>query len=140
MSTIQAKDALLKLSTNGVTYDAVVCEIGHTYNRSRSTNSVETKCYGGVALVSIGALSGSIDFSGAFETQPSTGQVSANTIMGYFEAGTYLYWKLEVPTGGADRYRQGRGYITDLSEDAQVGDILQFSFTLTIDGDVDYAA
>ena len=140
MATIQAKDAVLQLSTDGVTYKSVVCEIGHTYNRSRSTNSVETKCYGGVALVSIGALSGSIDFQGAFETQPSSTQVSANDINTYFENGTYMYWKLEVPTGGADRYRQGRGYITDLSEDAQIGDILQFSFTVTIDGDVDIVA
>ena len=140
MATIQAKDAVLQLSTDGTTYKNVVCEVGHTYNRSRSTNSVETKCYGGVALVSIGAKSGSIDFQGASETQPSATQVSANDINNYYENGTYLYWKLEVPTGGADRYRQGRGYITDLSEDAQIGDILQFSFTLTIDGDVDVTA
>ena len=140
MATIQAVDTVLQLSTDGVTYKSVVCEIGHTYNRERSTNSVETKCYGGVALVSIGAKSGNIDFTGAFETQPSATQVSANDIMGYFEDGDYLYWKSESPTGGASRYRQGRGYITSLNEDAQVGDIIQFSFTLTIDGDVDTVA
>lgn len=135
MATIQAKDAVLELSTDGVSYKSVVCEIGHTYNRERSTNSVETKCYGGVALVSIGAMSGSIDFTGAFETAPSGTQVSANEINDYVEDGTYLYFRLSV-NSGADRYRQGRGYITTLSEDAQTGDILQYSFTLTIDGAV----
>lgn len=135
MATIQAKDAVLELSEDGVTWKTVVCEIGHTYNRERSTNSVETKCYGGVALVSVGASSGSIDFTGAFETSPSPTQVSANEINEYFEDATYLHFRLLV-NGGTDRKRQGRAYITTLSEDAQTGDILQYSFTLTIDGDV----
>lgn len=137
MSKIQAVDAILQLGVDGVTYKAVVCEQGHTYNRERSTNSIETKCYGGVASVSIGAKSGTIDFTGAFETQPSTEQVSANDIMGYFENATYIYWLIESPTGvGNERYRQGRGYITSLSEDSQIGEVVIYNFTLTIDGDV----
>lgn len=141
MSQIQGKDSILQLSTDGITYKAVVCETSHTFNRERSTNSVETKCYGGIALVSVGALSGSIDFEGVFETAPSGTQVSANEVFGYIENASYLYWKMEDPTGtGAYRYRQGRGYITTHSEVSAIGDLLTFSFTLTIDGQVDSIA
>lgn len=139
MATIQAKDAILKLSTDGTTYKEVVCEIGNTYNRERSTNSVETKCYGGVARVSVGAKSGTIDFTGLFETQPSSTQISAEEVQDYFENATYVYFKLETPSGGADRYRQGRGYITSTTEDAQIGENVTIDFTLVIDGDVDLA-
>lgn len=140
MARIQAKDAVLQLSTDGSTYKSVVCEIGHTLNRERSTNSVETKCYGGVAYVSVGALSGSIDFTGLFETQPSASQVSADDILGYIENGTYLYWKLSSGLSGDERYRQGNGYVTSDSEDAQIGDNVGFNFTLTIDGAIDISA
>lgn len=136
MSTIQGKDAILKISADGTTYKEIVCEVSHAFKRSRSTNSIETKCYGGVAYISVGALSGSIDFTGVFETQPGTTQVGANDMLDYLENATYLYFKLEVPTGGADRYRQGRCYVTSFDEDAKVGDVMQFNFTLTIDGAV----
>lgn len=136
MARIQGKDVILKLSLDGVTYKEIVCETEHSYNRSRSTNQVETKCYGGVAFTSLGAKSGSTDYTGLFETQPSTTQVSGTEINTYFEDGTYLYWKEDTP----GRYRQGRGYITDLSESASVGDAVQFSFTLMHDGDVDITA
>lgn len=138
MSQIQGKDSILELSTDGITYKAVVCETSHTLNRERSTNSVETKCYGGIALVSVGALSGSIDFEGVFETAPSGTQVSSNEIFSYIENATYLYWREQNPTGtGTYRYRQGRGYITNQGEVSNIGDLLTFSFTLTIDGQID---
>ena len=140
MARISAKDTVLQLSADGVTYKTVVCEIGHTFNRERSTNSVETKCYGGVAYVSVGAISGSIDFTGLFETQPSATQVSADDILGFIENGTYLYWKITAGLSGDERYRQGNGYVTSDSEDAQIGDNVGFNFTLIIDGAVDITA
>lgn len=140
MSLIQAKDVILQLSTDGTTYKPCICEIDHTYNREKSVNTVETKCYGGTSYVSLGAKSGTIEFTGAFETQPGTANVSANELNGYFEDDTYLYWKIEYPTGGASMYRQGRGYVTALSEPSAIGDLQQYTFTLTIDGDVDLIA
>lgn len=137
MGRINAKDTVLELSVDGITYKTVVCEIGHDYNRERSNQSTETKCYGGVAFVSIGAKSGTIDFTGLFETAPSGTQVSANEINEYYEDGTYLYFRLQVV---GQRYRQGRAYVSTLKESAQVPDFLQFSFTLLIDGDVNTTA
>lgn len=140
MGQVQAKDVVLQLSEDGVTYKPVVCEIDHTYNREKSVNTVETKCYGGTTYVSLGAKSGTIEFTGAFETLPGTGNVSANDINSYFENDTYLYFKIEYPSGGASMYRQGRGYITSLSEPSAIGDLQQFTFTLTQDGVIDLSA
>jgi len=80
MAKIQGVNVLLELSADGVTYKSVVCESGHTLNRERATNTVETKCYGGTSAVSIGALSGSIDYTGIFETAPTSTQLSGNDI------------------------------------------------------------
>ena len=132
MSKIQGSAVLLELSADGVTYKSVVCENGHTLNRSRSTNEVQTKCYGGTTSVSPGALSGTLDFTGIFETAPTASQMSGNDIFSYMENGTYLYFRLTT-TGYT---RKGNGYITDVSEDAPVDNLLAMEFTLTIDGPV----
>lgn len=132
MSKIQGVAVLLELSADGVTYKSVICESGHTLNRERATNTVETKCYSGTSSVSIGALSGSIDFTGIFETAPTSSQLSGNEIFAYQEAGTYLYWRMTT-TGYT---RKGNGYVTSISEDAPVDNLLAMEFTIQIDGSV----
>lgn len=132
MAKIQGVNVLLELSADGVTYKSVICESGHTINRERATNTVETKCYGGTSSVSIGALSGSVDYTGIFDTAPSGTQLSGNEIFAYQEAGTYLYWRATT-TGYT---RKGQGYITSISEDAPVDNLLAIEFTIQIDGSV----
>ena len=132
MSRIQGVNLVLELSTDGITYKGFVCEVGHTLNRTRSTNQVDTKCYGGTSYTSLGTMSGTIDLTGVLETAPDATQVSGNEMFGYSENGTLLYWRLST-TG---YLRKGQGYIVDYSEDAQSDGLVTSDFTLQIDGPV----
>lgn len=136
MASIKGKEVVLQLSQNGSTWKQIVCEVGHSLNLSRSTNSVETKCYGGTVSTSVGALSGTIDFTGIFETQPSATDLSGDDILGYLSNANLLFWREMHGVAGDELYRSGRGYVTSYTEDKQVADSVTCDFTLTIDGAV----
>jgi hypothetical protein len=140
MSKINGIDVVLKLSTDGITYKSLVCEINNGLDLTRNSNQVETKCDDGVAYTTLGALTGSISFTAVAETSPSVTQVSINEVMGYIKNKTYLYWKIEHPSGGALIYRQGNGYITSYNEGYNVGELVQFEGELSIDGAIDTTA
>lgn len=140
MSKINGIDVVLKVSTDNITFKSFICEISSSLDLSRNSNQVETKCDSGVAYTTLGALTGSIPFSGVFETYPSASQVSANEMIGYLINKTYLYWKLENPSGGALMYRQGAGYVTSFSETYNVGELVQCEGEISIDGTVDITA
>lgn len=140
MSKINGIDVVLKVSTDGVTYKSFICEISSGMDLTRNSNSVETKCDDGVSFVTLGALTGTIPFSGVFESTVSATQVSANEMLGYFNNKTYLYWKLENPTGGAILYRSGNGYVTSFSESYNVGELVQCEGEIAIDGAIDLTA
>lgn len=134
MAKIQANDMSVQMSSDGVTYKTLVCEIGHTLNKTRDTQSTPTKCDGGTPAVSIGAKTAALEFTAAVETAPAAGQCSFTDVDGWYEAGTYMYWKI---VSGTNIYQQGRGYLTALSIDAQVGGIIQVTGTLQVDGAID---
>jgi hypothetical protein len=136
MAKIQGNDVILQLSADGLYYLTLICEIGHTLNKTRDTQSTATKCDGGTPAVSIGAKTATIDFTAASDTEPSASQCSFEDVDGWYEAGTYLYWKIQYDDG-TDVYQQGRGYLTSMNSDSQVGGIHQFTGTLTVDGAVD---
>lgn len=136
MAKIQGNDVMLLLSSDGVYYKTLICEIGHTLNKTRDTQSTATKCDGGTPATSIGAKSFTVDFTAATDDNPSGSQCSFKDVDDWYEGGNLLYWKITYESG-ADIYQQGRGYITSLSIDSQVGGIHQFNGTLTGDGAID---
>jgi hypothetical protein len=140
MSKINGLDVVLKVSTDGVTYKSFICEISSGLDLSRNSNQVETKCDNGVAYTTLGALTGTIPFSGVLETTVSATQVSANEMLGFFNSKTYIYWKIENPSGGALMYRSGNGYITSYSESYNVGELVQCEGEISIDGAIDLTA
>lgn len=140
MSKINGIDVVLKLSTDGVTYKSLVCEISNGLDLTRNSNQVETKCDDGVAYVTLGALTGTIPFTAVAETTPSATQVSINEMLGYIKNKTYLYWKIEHPSGGALLYRQGNGYVISYNENYSVGELVQFEGEISIDGAIDITA
>ena len=136
MAKIQGNDVILQLSSDGLYYKTLICEIGHTLNKTRDTQATATKCDGGTPATSIGSKSYTIDFTAASDTAPTGSQCSFADVDGYYENGTYLYWKIQYDDG-SDLYQQGRGYVTSLNIDSQVGGIHQFTGTISGDGAID---
>jgi hypothetical protein len=136
MAKVQGNDVILQLSEDGIYYKTLICEIGHTLNKTRDTQATATKCDGGTPAVSIGAKTVTIDFTAATDTAPTGSQCSFKDVDDWYEAGTLIYWKQQYDAG-ADIYQQGRGYITSVNSDSQVGGIHQFTGTINVDGAVD---
>lgn len=136
MAKIQGNDVILQLSSDGLYYKTLICEIGHTLNKTRDTQATATKCDGGTPATSIGAKTFTIDFTAATDDAPTANQCSTKDVDDWYEAGTYMYWKIQYGDG-TDIYQQGRGYITSLSIDSQVGGIHQVTGTITGDGAID---
>jgi predicted secreted protein len=133
MSKINGKDIVLKLSTDGITYKSLICEISNDLSLDTQTTDVLTKC-SDLAYVSVGATSGEITFDAVADSDVTGSQVSINQIISWMVAKTTLYFKIEYPTGGAQLSRTGQGIITKYKENHTVQDLVQFSGTLKING------
>jgi hypothetical protein len=135
-STIQGDLIALQISTVltaplSTDLKEVTCAENSGIEGTRDVNTRRTKC--GV-FKGYGPPSHTFTFSGVVNATPATGQISANTLLGFFENETPLYIKM-VHTGTSSLLtRTGLGQITRYSETENSGDLVSFEMTIEIDG------
>ncbi len=139
MQTIQSGLVPLELSVdNGVTWQLLVCLTQYNIPLERSVNTVETFCGNAVGL---GTTSFNPTGTAIIEAAPTAGsQLTFEQLTELFTAGTLIKFRARYPTGGStgnNVFLAGDCYITSLNFTAQIGNALQFDFTLTGQGDLD---
>lgn len=141
-TTLQANLVPFAISPDGVTYKNVVCLKAWNFNGSTSTTKEETQCG---PFVGLGSNSWSFDFEFVLNSTPngSTEATFAN-IIGYWDAQTNIYVKVQYPTSGGSAggtiYLQGQGYITSFKINGQVGSLITVQGTFENSGAIDVTA
>lgn len=138
-TTIQSNLVPFAISTDDITYKNVVCKKAWNFNGTTPTTTEQTDCG---ALVSVGSNEWTFDFEMILNTTPNgSTEMSAEDILGIWNAQTYSYVKVLYPDpGGANFYIQGAGYITSFKLTNQVGNVMSFSGTFSGNGAVDISA
>lgn len=135
---LQSRLVPFAISTNGTTYYNVVCKKTWDLTGDKPLVEDDSDCGHHVA---VGASTKyTIGFELIFNSTPDSDQKSSNDLMGYFDAGTLLYFKLQYPTSGSPGttyYRQGTGYITQYKEQAPLNGFIISTGTLTMNGSID---
>jgi hypothetical protein len=134
MASINAIDAPLELSTDGVTYKTLVCLTSTGTNMSRDVTRTETFC--GIS-VSLGNLQVTVPFSAICETAPTATQVTYKEMLGWMNGGTLLYWRIYNGTSGANFFTSGTAYVTTLDQVSDAGSTVNFSGQLDMTGNLD---
>lgn len=131
-NTIDARQVLLKISTNLVTpsYKSVVCSIDNGLTGSSNVQKTDTKC--GQAK-SRGTTDHTVTGSLAANTAPdSTTEMSADDLIALFESGADFLWEL-IATGYT---RKGTGFLGAYNETANTGDVVKADFTIEVKGGI----
>jgi len=133
---IQSNLVPLMISTDGTNYYSVVCKKAANFNGTTPTNVDDTDCGPAVGL---GSSQWTFDIEGVLNTTPNGAtEVSAKTVLQYWNAQTLLYIKMQYPNpGGTNFYIQGDGYITAFKLGVQIGQVVNFSATFSGNGTVD---
>lgn len=142
MSTeLDSQYIITEISTDGGSnYKNIVCEGQSKLSLSNSVGETKTKC-GPFAAVTANSpnISGSGVASG--DINPSTEMSFQQlAILAHAKTKVYIRWRnLATGTLGIGEVASiiGQGYVSDLSITAQVGDVVQFDFTLTFTGSYD---
>lgn len=115
----------------------VVCSEDLSVEGTRNTSSRVTRCG---TLKSKGIPSYSFPIAGVANATPEAGQVSADDLMSYFQNGTDLLIKLVHKDDATIYYRQGQGFLSGYTEEVPVEDVVGFSGTVEIDGNLTLVA
>lgn len=139
METIQSTLVPLELSFDGGTsWQLLVCLSQYNIPLSKAVNTVETFCG-----TSVGLGNGTFNPQGTAiaELNPTAGvQVSWPQLATVWDAETQIMFRARYPTGGStgnNIFLKGSCYVTDLNISFQVGQAVQFDFTLTGQGELD---
>lgn len=130
MATIAANSFLVELSADaGTTYKSLVCEENSSATFETSTTSRVTKC----GTFTTGSEQTAVfDYTGVVKSDPSGTELSYETILGYWLAGTSLVIRRENPAAGANIYQKATVTITSLGDESNAGDLVSFNVTFTV--------
>lgn len=134
MAAIDAINAPLELSVDGVNYSTLVCLTSTGTNMSRDVTRTETFC--GIS-VSLGNLQVTVPFSAICETAPTAAQVTYKNMLNWMSNGTLLYWRIYNGTSGNNFFTAGTAYVTSLDLTGDAGTTLTFSGQLDMTGTLD---
>lgn len=134
MAAIDAINAPLELSVDGVNYSTLVCLTSTGTNMSRDVTRTETFC--GIS-VSLGNLQVTVPFSAICETAPTAAQVTYKNMLNWMANGTLLYWRIYNGTSGSQFFTAGTAYVTSLDLTGDAGTTLTFSGQLDMTGTLD---
>lgn len=134
MAAIDAINAPLELSTDGITYKTLVCLTSTGTNMSRDVTRTETFC--GIS-VSLGNLQVTVPFAAICETAPTVSQVTYKEMLGWMAGGTLLYWRIFNGTSGSNFFTAGTAFVTSLDLTGDAGTTLTFSGQLDMTGTLD---
>lgn len=137
MAQIQGTSVTLQLKDNGSTGDYlnVVCETTSSFSGSASVTTAVTKCN---TITSVSAPTVTFSVEGIAESNPSSGQVSVEMLLGWFQANTLLAIKYEDPEGtGTNFYVQGTGYMTEFGITSPAEGAVTFTASFQLTGSID---
>lgn len=134
MAAIDAINAPLELSVDGVNYSTLVCLTSTGTNMSRDVTRTETFC--GIS-VSLGNLQVTVPFSAICETAPTAAQVTYKNMLNWMSNGTLLYWRIYNGTSGNNFFTAGTAFVTSLDLTGDAGTTLTFSGQLDMTGTLD---
>lgn len=125
---IQALSVPFAIGTDGIAYKNLVCKKLWGLTLTPTITEENTDC--GIA-VGVGAVKFSFNFEIVLNTAlAGATEVSANTMMGYANAGTLVYILLST-TGYV---RRGSGYISNYVESAPQGGVISATGTISGNG------
>jgi predicted secreted protein len=104
-------------------------------NLDLSAEAIDTACKDdttGFGSYIIGNITGSLSGSGY---AIDNGTNSYSQLLAQMKAKNPIAWKLSDESSGSS-YQSGNGFITSLNKQGGVNDAVQFSFTITITGEV----
>jgi hypothetical protein len=137
MAQIQGTSVSLQLRENGTTgaYLNVVCETTSSLSGSASVTTAVTKCN---TITSVSAPTVTFAVEGVAETSPTSGQVSVENMLGWFQGNTLLDIKYEDPEGsGTNFYIQGTGYMTEFGITSPAEGAVTFTASFQLTGSID---
>lgn len=137
MAQIQGTSVTLQLKDNGSTGDYlnVVCETTSSFSGSASVTTAVTKCN---TITSVSAPTVTFSVEGIAESNPSSGQVSIEMLLGWFQGNTLLGIKYEDPEGnGGNFYIQGTGYMTEFGITSPAEGAVTFTASFQLTGSID---
>lgn len=124
MATVKGDLRILYIKVSD-TYVPIGCLTGNSYSESSETLGTTTRDNAGWTTFRPTNQSYTIEFTGLQDTDST---LTFSHLKTYKHNRTLLQWKLEATDAGLVDY--GSGYIVDLGETADAGDLLTFSGTL----------
>lgn len=129
---ISGNDVLLYVSTDGVTYDTVICLTSNAITRATSIIDANSKC-GPDSLP--GVQSNTLTFEGQVMLDPSGSTTSVDELDDYWRTKQTIYWKMgPVSPAIGDITYYGTGFIATLDETAAIDTPMTFSGSIGIYG------
>lgn len=116
-------------TTLSPTWVQLVCLTDKEISASTSNVEITTDCNDGFVTNKPGKKSWSMTFSGYANSNPGAGEGSYETTYGLWDARTETEFRIR--NSDNSYYRQGIGYLSDISESSSAGDYLQFSGTIS---------
>lgn len=146
MAEIQSKDVLISVNMGVAdTPDWLIlgCSESDGFSGSTDTITISNKCEGNFAKNIPGDQSWSFSNTMVMPKVPATGFVSYDEVFQlwkddqYDADGELRQFKIEnIPSADFVYYRMGRGYVSDLGEQFDSGDVFRTDVTITGSGEV----
>lgn len=139
MANKQGKNEILQVSADaGVTWLTVVCETSNTFNFTRNSSRIATKCDGGTSALNLGSYEWSFQSSLVVKTDPGATEASYEMLLGWAINSTALQIRNADPNpAGTNWYHLGTVYITDLNKTAEAEGLVTSDVTFSGDGALD---
>ena len=130
MAAIESNSFLVELSADGgTTFKSLVCEENSSATFETATTSRVTKC----GTFSTGSeQTATFDYTGVVKSDPTGTELSYETVLGYWKAGTALVIRRENPALGANIYQKADVTITSIGDESNAGDLVSFNVTFTV--------
>jgi hypothetical protein len=143
MAKIQGSTQSVDISLdNGSTWESLICLRTSSVNGTLDSTVEQTNCG---TFTSIGKPNMTVDFDAICETAPTSEQVSYSALLTAFNAGTQIVVRVQNPvvtgsSAGASYYHKFDGYITSLTLNQSTTEFINFSGTISSNGEIDIIA
>lgn len=126
-SVMNSTDVVIRIGTDGVTYETIGKMTNASLSVTMGTRDVSTKDSAGWMEVLEGQKSWTLSGEGLV-VYNNSGKATPDDIYGYLSGRTLLYVEFGS-TATDEAYYSGTGYVTEFSTDAGVEDNVTFSFS-----------
>lgn len=139
MASILGSSVKLQLRESGTTgsYLTLICETENSMDGTANVTTTVTKCS---TVQTVSPPVYNFNFDAVADTAPTATEVSYEQMLSWFNGNTLLDFKRESPSGGANFYQQGTGYVSSLGDAAPAEGAFTFSGTFAVTGAMDIIA